>query len=237
MQNVLYTSIFTYMLFGDLIRGVILSLLLRKLVVKYNHSCRSISVQQFSLALQVGGGLRWDSKVWLRVLRDPNHWVIALETTDSILSSERVPHRNKTATFRQYLSDRKYCLVTSPRVGSTPRRTDWLTDWPTDRPTDRPSVSRKLTSNATSKNIIILYDLVLMSQKGWTCSYICSNKRMPVQDYWFVCYENDCVEGHKLHNKKHAMDKVISAQFSYIFMFVRDIRSTSGIETKPCSQL
>jgi hypothetical protein len=35
-------------------------------------------------------------------------------------------------------------LVISPRVGSTPRHTDWLTDWPT--------VSRKVTSTLTSSS-------------------------------------------------------------------------------------
>jgi hypothetical protein len=53
-------------------------------------------------------------------------------------SSVRTPYRNKTTNFTQQHSDRKKCLVASPRVGSTPRHTDWLT------------VSSKVTSTSTS---------------------------------------------------------------------------------------
>jgi hypothetical protein len=41
------------------------------------------------------------------------------------LSSKRVPHRDRTNS-RAKLLKRKQYLVTSPRVGSTPRHTDWL---------------------------------------------------------------------------------------------------------------
>jgi hypothetical protein len=41
-----------------------------------------------------------------------------------VLSVERVPHRDKTATFRQQPSDRKLDLATSTREDSTPRHTD-----------------------------------------------------------------------------------------------------------------
>jgi hypothetical protein len=53
-----------------------------------------------------------------------------------VLSSERAPHRYKTATFRQQPSYRNQYLVTSSGVGSTPRHTDW------------PTVSRKVTSTS-----------------------------------------------------------------------------------------
>jgi hypothetical protein len=65
----------------------------------------------------------WDREIWLRVLRDSGYWVIALQTADQ--SSRQTGRPRET---RPQLSDRKKHLVTSPRVGSTPRHTDWLTN-------------------------------------------------------------------------------------------------------------
>jgi hypothetical protein len=42
------------------------------------------------------------------------------QMTDPVLSSERAPLKDKTANFRKQPSDRKYYLVTSPRMGSIP---------------------------------------------------------------------------------------------------------------------
>jgi hypothetical protein len=50
---------------------------------------------------QGSGSLRWDSKVWLRVLRDSHHWVIALQSADPSSLQRGRPHRNKISTFRQ----------------------------------------------------------------------------------------------------------------------------------------
>jgi hypothetical protein len=46
------------------------------------------------------GSLRWESKVWLRVLRDSDHWVIALQTAD--LASRQ---RESPTETRPQLSD------------------------------------------------------------------------------------------------------------------------------------
>jgi hypothetical protein len=43
------------------------------------------------------------------------------------LSLKKAPHRDKAATFRKQLSDRKYYLVINLRMGSIPRHTDSLT--------------------------------------------------------------------------------------------------------------
>jgi hypothetical protein len=84
------------------------------------------------------GSLRWDSKVWFRVMSYSDYWVITLQIADP--SSGRAPNRCKTANFRQQHSDRKWYLVTSPtRVLNT--KTYWLTDWLT--------VSRKVTLTST----------------------------------------------------------------------------------------
>jgi hypothetical protein len=37
------------------------------------------------------GSLRWDSKVWLWILSDSDHWVITMQIA---------PHKHKTANFR-----------------------------------------------------------------------------------------------------------------------------------------
>jgi hypothetical protein len=42
------------------------------------------------------------------------------------LSTEKAPHKNKTATFRRQSSDEKQYLVTSSKVGSKSRYTGWL---------------------------------------------------------------------------------------------------------------
>jgi hypothetical protein len=62
------------------------------------------------------------------------------------LVREGAPQK-ETANFRQQRSDRKHNLVTSSRVCSTPRRTDWLT------------VSRKVisTSNSIETQMTFLY--------------------------------------------------------------------------------
>jgi hypothetical protein len=68
------------------------------------------------------GSLRRDSKVWLWVLCDSDHWVIAPQPAD--LSSRQ---KGRPTEKRQQPSDRKSYQVTSSKVGSTPRHTDWLT--------------------------------------------------------------------------------------------------------------
>jgi hypothetical protein len=76
------------------------------------------------------GSLRWDSKVWLGVLSDSDHWVIALQTADP--SYRR---RGRPTDTRQQLSDSN--LPTRSNVWSQVSEwawhqdilTDWLTDW------------------------------------------------------------------------------------------------------------
>jgi hypothetical protein len=53
-----------------------------------------------------------------------NYYELRLTNDRPDLSSQRAPRIDRKATFRQQPSSRKWCLVTSPRVGSTPRHTD-----------------------------------------------------------------------------------------------------------------
>jgi hypothetical protein len=84
------------------------------------------------------GSLKWDSKVWLRVLCNSDHWVITLQIAD--LSSRQ---RGRLPEMRPQISDSntpKGSNIWSqvPQGCSIPRHTDWL------------SVSRKVTSTSTS---------------------------------------------------------------------------------------
>jgi hypothetical protein len=81
------------------------------------------------------GSLKWDSKVWLRVLRDSDHWVITLQITDP--SSHQ---RGRPTETRQQISDSNIVTGSNiwsqvPQGCSIQRHTDWLT------------VSHKVTSN------------------------------------------------------------------------------------------
>jgi hypothetical protein len=81
------------------------------------------------------GSLRWDSKVWFRVLSDSDHWVITPQIADP---SSR--HRGRPPNTRPQISDSNIqtgsnILPQVPQGCSIRRHTDWLT------------VSRKVTSN------------------------------------------------------------------------------------------
>jgi hypothetical protein len=68
-----------------------------------------------------------DSKVWLRVPRDSDYWVIALQTANPSSRLEKAPHRSKTAT-----SDRNLQSGSNIRsqVPEWARHQDIMTDWP-----------------------------------------------------------------------------------------------------------
>jgi hypothetical protein len=101
------------------------------------------------------GSLRWDNKVWLRVLRDSDNWVIALQIADPSARKRGRPHRNKTANFRQQHSERKQYLGA--------RYQDILTDWP--------SVVKQLrTSNSMSYCLNHWYRMV-RKQPLYLCEY------------------------------------------------------------------
>jgi hypothetical protein len=83
------------------------------------------------------GSLRWDSKVWLWVLSDSDHWVITLQSAGP---SSRQRGRPKEA--RPQISDSNIPTGSwsqVPQGCSTPRHTHWLT------------VSRKVTSTSTMR--------------------------------------------------------------------------------------
>jgi hypothetical protein len=52
------------------------------------------------------GSLRWDDEVWLRVLSDSRRLSDCTANCRPVLSSEKVPYRNTTATFLQQPSDK-----------------------------------------------------------------------------------------------------------------------------------
>jgi hypothetical protein len=73
------------------------------------------------------GSLRWDSKVWLRVLRDSDHWVITLQIADP--SSHQ---RGRPTDTRPQISDSNIPTGSNiwlqvPQGCSISRRTYWLT--------------------------------------------------------------------------------------------------------------
>jgi hypothetical protein len=74
------------------------------------------------------------------------------------LSSERAPPTDKTENSRLVLFLKKQTLVRSPKVGSTPRRTDWLT------------VSRKVTVTVTVTDCEISSSVVQIEQ--FRCKYV-----------------------------------------------------------------
>jgi hypothetical protein len=77
------------------------------------------------LRLPGWGSLRWDSKVWLWVLCDSEHWVIALQFTDPFSVREGAPQKQdgnlQTAMFgkeviscrksHSWLDTKTYCLT------------------------------------------------------------------------------------------------------------------------------
>jgi hypothetical protein len=78
---------------------------------------------------------------WSKVTGSAWHGPLSYYTANCrpVLSSERAPHRNKSANFRQQHSDRKYIWSQVPQRCSKPRHTDW------------PTVSRKVTSTSAVK--------------------------------------------------------------------------------------
>jgi hypothetical protein len=81
--------------------------------------------------------LRWDRNVWLWVLRESDHWQIALQITDPSSRQRGRPKTKSKATVRQIKWKRK--IWSWARKGCpTPRHIDWLT------------VSSKVTSTSTS---------------------------------------------------------------------------------------
>jgi hypothetical protein len=95
--------------------------------------------------------LRWDSKVWLRVLRDPNHCDYTANCRP-VLSSERASHRNKTINFRQQHSDRSNIWSQVPQGCSILRHTDW------------PSVVKLLRLRDTEKGAPMLWTHFVKAQ-------------------------------------------------------------------------
>jgi hypothetical protein len=85
------------------------------------------------------GSLRWDSKVYFRVLSESDYWVITLQIADP--SSRQ---RGRPIDVRPQISDNiptgNNIWSQVPQGYSIPRHTDWLTDWLT--------VSRKVTSTS-----------------------------------------------------------------------------------------
>jgi hypothetical protein len=76
----------------------------------------------------IGKSLRWDSKVWFRVLSDSDHWVITLQIGDPFSRQ-----RGRLIDTRPQLSDSNIPTGSNiwsqvPQGCSTPRHTDWLTD-------------------------------------------------------------------------------------------------------------
>jgi hypothetical protein len=98
--------------------------------------------------------LKWDTRVWLRVLSDTDHWVISLQIADP---SSR--HRGRHTERIPQLSDSNIPTGSNiwsqvPQGCSTSRHTDWLTDWPTDS-RKVTSTSSQLTSNVGTLLFII----------------------------------------------------------------------------------
>jgi hypothetical protein len=84
------------------------------------------------------GSLRWDSKIWLQVLSDSDHWLITLQIADPSSRQRGLP-----AEIRAQISDSNIPTGSNiwsqvPQGCSIPRHIDWLIDWLT--------VSRKVTS-------------------------------------------------------------------------------------------
>jgi hypothetical protein len=77
----------------------------------------------------------WDSNVWLWVLRDSDHWQIALQITDPSSHQRERPKTKSTAIFQQKKGKSKIWSW-APKGCPTPRYADWLT------------VSRKVTSTS-----------------------------------------------------------------------------------------
>jgi hypothetical protein len=102
--------------------------------------------------------LRWDSNVWFRVLRDSDHWQIALQITDPSSRQRRRPRAKSKAIFRQKKEKSKIWLW-APKGCPTPRYTDWLT------------VSRKVTSTSTSVRSYCSRTFTITPYCVCTCQY------------------------------------------------------------------
>jgi hypothetical protein len=50
--------------------------------------------------LNIGSSQKWDSDIWLRVLRDSGQWVMCTAKYRPVLSSERAPYMKKQVHVR-----------------------------------------------------------------------------------------------------------------------------------------
>jgi hypothetical protein len=75
-----------------------------------------------ALTLHFRGSLRWDSKVWLRVLRESD-WIIQLQTTDP--SSRQ---RGRSTRRRKEVSTIRKLNLVMDRKGVPDTKMDWPTD-------------------------------------------------------------------------------------------------------------
>jgi hypothetical protein len=73
------------------------------------------------------GSLRWDNKVWLRVLRYSDHWVIALQTADPSSRQRERPTETRPQIPDSNIPTGSNIWSQVPQGCSIPRRTDWLT--------------------------------------------------------------------------------------------------------------
>jgi hypothetical protein len=82
--------------------------------------------------------LRWDSNVWLWVLRDSDHWQIALKIADPS-SRQRGRHKTKIKAIVRQKKGKRKIWSWAPKGCPTPRHTDW------------PTVSRAVTSTSITR--------------------------------------------------------------------------------------
>jgi hypothetical protein len=90
-----------------------------------------------NLTLQVRGSLRWDNKVWLRDLRDSDHWVIRLHIADPSSRQRECPTETRPQISDRNIPTGSNIWSQVPQGCSIPRHIDRLT------------VSRKVTSTST----------------------------------------------------------------------------------------
>jgi hypothetical protein len=86
------------------------------------------------LAIQVRGGLRWDSKAWFRVLRYSDHSVITLQIVDPSSRQRGRPTETWTQISHSNIPTGSNIWSQVPQGYSIARHTDWLTDWLSDVP-------------------------------------------------------------------------------------------------------
>jgi hypothetical protein len=81
-----------------------------------------------------GSSIRWDSNVWLWVLRDSDHWQIALQITDPSSRQRGRPKTKSKGIFRRKKGKYKIWSWTPKGVPHT--KTNWLTDRQSQRNSD-----------------------------------------------------------------------------------------------------